>query len=481
MRNRINNYGKSLWFGIVLLTLAACNDWLDVDPKSQVKDKDLFSSEMGFKEALSGVYSIMTQEYLYGKEMTFGMLGVLGQEWDSQPTDYTDDLNYKYENTRPEVRIDSLWCGLYNAIANTNKLLEEIEGKESMFTGINYDMIKGEALALRGFLHFDLLRLFGASYAENPKKAAIPYVTAYTSNIYPQDSVGGVITKVLGDLTASLDYLKNDPILTGKIVTETDDNGYLLNRQVHLNYYAVKGLMARVYLYKKDYQNAALCASEVIESGRFEWVKQENLTNAKMADLTFSTEHLFALNVVNLGSRAEKYFTGGNLGFALDETNLLEYYESAQDYRYLYQFKSGTGLSNSLRYLMKYDQLTGDVSTSWPDSYRNKMAMIRLPEMYYILAECRHHTSGDVLGALNEVRRHRGGTELSESDLVNFDALLLSEFRKEVIGEGQLFFYYKRLNSLSIKRTDVDAVGSGVYKLPIPKDELQNPGWVSNK
>jgi hypothetical protein len=285
----------------------------------------------------------------------------------------------------------------------------------------------------------------------------------------------------LGDLTASLDYLKNDPILTGKIVTETDDNGYLLNRQVHLNYYAVKGLMARVYLYKKDYQNAALCASEVIESGRFEWVKQENLTNAKMADLTFSTEHLFALNVVNLGSRAEKYFTGGNLGFALDETNLLEYYESAQDYRYLYQFKSGTGLSNSLRYLMKYDQLTGDVSTSWPDSYRNKMAMIRLPEMYYILAECRHHTSGDVLGALNEVRRHRGVTELSESDLVNFDALLLSEFRKEVIGEGQLFFYYKRLNSLSIKRTDVDAVGSGVYKLPIPKDELQNPGWVSNK
>jgi len=212
MRNRINNNRKSLWFGIVLLTLTACNDWLDVDPKSQVKDKDLFSSEMGFKEALSGVYSIMTQEYLYGKEMTFGMLGVLGQEWDSQPTDYTDDLNYKYENTRPEVRIDSLWCGLYNAIANTNKLLEEIEGKESMFTGINYDMIKGEALALRGFLHFDLLRLFGASYAENPKKAAIPYVMAYTSNIYPQDSVGGVITKVLGDLTASLDYLKNDHI-----------------------------------------------------------------------------------------------------------------------------------------------------------------------------------------------------------------------------------------------------------------------------
>ena len=102
MRNRINNYGKYLCFSLVWLVFASCNDWLDVEPKSQVKDKDLFSSESGFKEALAGVYSIMTQECLYGKELTFGMLGVLAQEWDYQPTDYNDDKDYKYENTRPE-------------------------------------------------------------------------------------------------------------------------------------------------------------------------------------------------------------------------------------------------------------------------------------------------------------------------------------------------------------------------------------------
>ena len=87
MRNKINNYGKYLCCGLVLLMFASCNDWLDVEPKSQVKDKDLYSSESGFKEALAGVYSIMTQEYLYGKELTFGMLGVLAQEWDNLPTD----------------------------------------------------------------------------------------------------------------------------------------------------------------------------------------------------------------------------------------------------------------------------------------------------------------------------------------------------------------------------------------------------------
>ena len=91
MRNKIHFYIRCLYLCVVMLATVSCNDWLDVEPKSQVKDKDLFSSETGFKEALSGVYSIMTQEYLYGKELTFGMLGVLAQEWDYQPMVYLDD------------------------------------------------------------------------------------------------------------------------------------------------------------------------------------------------------------------------------------------------------------------------------------------------------------------------------------------------------------------------------------------------------
>ena len=69
----MKKFTKILLIGCLLVTVS-CNNWLDVDPKSQVKDKDLFASEMGFKEALSGVYSLMTKEGLYGKELTFGWL-----------------------------------------------------------------------------------------------------------------------------------------------------------------------------------------------------------------------------------------------------------------------------------------------------------------------------------------------------------------------------------------------------------------------
>ena len=123
----MKKFTKILLIGC-LLVMVSCNNWLDVDPKSQVKDKDLFASEMGFKEALSGVYSLMTKEGLYGKELTFGWLGVLGQEWTSVPYNYEDDQKYDFENAASEVRIDSVWTGLYNAIANANKLLKELEG-----------------------------------------------------------------------------------------------------------------------------------------------------------------------------------------------------------------------------------------------------------------------------------------------------------------------------------------------------------------
>lgn len=483
MKNKIFIYKWMILVCLPLFVATSCNNWLDVNPKSQIKDKELFSSETGFKEALAGVYSIMTTQRLYGRELTFGMLGMLGQEWDSSPTAYVDDKMYVYDNTTTTVRIDSIWTGMYNAVANTNKLLQEIDTKKDIFSGINYEIIKGEALALRGFLHFDLLRLFGASYEENPDKIAIPYVTAYSPQIFPQLKVKDFIELVLDDLKAAADYLQQDPILTGKNASVNDDNGYLMNRQVHLNYYAVKGLMARVYLYKKDYANAEICANEVINSGKFEWVKQQNLTNANTADLTFSTEHLFALNVVTLKKVAEAYFSSssGNNTISLKGATLLSYYETATDYRYLYQFISGTGSSSESYYLKKYYQLSGESGTPWNPSYKNKMPLIKLAEMYFIIAECNRVNSGDVLKPLNEVRRNRGIIDLTEADQQNLDNIILSEYRKELIGEGQLFFYYKRINRSKILRSDVDVIATKAYKLPMPKAEYDNPDRVNNR
>ena len=157
------------------LLLTACNDWLDVQPRSQVEDTELFSTESGYKEALSGIYSSMASSKTYTKEMTFGFIGVLGQEWDYYyAAQYDDAAAYDYDAALTTGYIRNIWSTSYNSIANANNLLAHIDDDASLFAADNYQVIKGEALALRAFLHFDLLRCFGVSFAVNPEQPSIP-------------------------------------------------------------------------------------------------------------------------------------------------------------------------------------------------------------------------------------------------------------------------------------------------------------------
>ena len=52
---------KRLYIITVLVALlsVSCNDWLDVRPDTEQKDKDLFTTYKGFQDALSGTSSVI--------------------------------------------------------------------------------------------------------------------------------------------------------------------------------------------------------------------------------------------------------------------------------------------------------------------------------------------------------------------------------------------------------------------------------------
>lgn len=455
--------------------LSSCKKWLDVQPNSQIKESEMFKSESGFKEALAGVYTILTEEPLYGKELTYGMMGVLSHEWVGYPTAYDEDGNYNYTAANAERRIEGVWANMYRALSNVNNILENID-QHKVFTGDNFRVIKGEALALRAFIHFDLLRCFGASFAANPAQPSIPYVTRYTAQQSAQLTVQAAAAKILEDLLEARTLLEVDPIYTGREVGEFEDNGYLVNRQLHLNYYAVEGLLARLYLYMGDYVNAKRSAQKVVSSSKFSFSTQDNLIRG--VDLSGAPEHLFALQVTGLPQRSIQYLSQeGSSIFSLTEATLLSYYESiTDDYRYLYLFKNGTGASADRRFLLKYAAPSGDVSAY----YLNKMPIIKLAEMYYILAECANHDGEDVLPYINAVRRARGVPEMTTAP-ADFRSTMTAEFRKEFIGEGQLFYYYKRLNQQTISGSDKNLVGLKAYIFPIPASEYEAADRVDNR
>ena len=57
----------------LVLGTTSCQNWLDVSPESEVKYDDLFSTKNGFKDQLTGVYTKMCDEGLYGAHLTYGM------------------------------------------------------------------------------------------------------------------------------------------------------------------------------------------------------------------------------------------------------------------------------------------------------------------------------------------------------------------------------------------------------------------------
>ena len=61
-------------------------------------------------------------------------------------------------------------------------------------------MIIGEAMALRAFLHFDMLRLFGPVYVKEPSAEAIPYNESDKVSALPILSADTVMGRVLRDI-----------------------------------------------------------------------------------------------------------------------------------------------------------------------------------------------------------------------------------------------------------------------------------------
>ena len=56
-------YSLSLF---LLLSLSACNQWLEVEPKTEIKSDKMFENETGFRDALIGCYMMMADSTLYG-------------------------------------------------------------------------------------------------------------------------------------------------------------------------------------------------------------------------------------------------------------------------------------------------------------------------------------------------------------------------------------------------------------------------------
>ena len=456
-----------------MLSFHSCSEWLDVTPNTDLPAKELFTTENGFQSALAGLYILMTEEDTYGKNLSFGLTEQLVQMYDKLPDGTTDRKSvYIYDretsgayNTKGVLA--NTWRAQYNTIANANNLLKwwEANGELVLLDPTTRDMIRGEALALRAFLHFDLLRGWGPmDYAGNPQSRetrCIPYRTVADHSKQPLLPAKDVVEHIINDLKTARECMRHEKELD----LGTDRN----NRYMRLNYHAVNAMLARVYNYAGKKDSAAIYARMVIDECGL------TLENGNDNDPILSKEVIFGLNMYELEDNLSDYF-------AIGEKMNTKYYLNIPTLNLI--FESVGSESEDMRAkgtaFYRNNEQQCAISLKYIENDKEIIPLIRLPEMYYIACE----SSGSNVEAakyINNVRNKRG---ISKAKDVSCDtkeqriAALNKEYRKEFYGEGQYFWFLKSHGVVgALPHCSEVELAEENFVFPLPDAELEY-GWT---
>ena len=493
----------------LLAGTTSCSDWLDVAMSDKVMENTLFDTNKGYLTALNGIYMEMND--LYVDKLTAGNLDVMAQYYNvTKNYSHSKALfaNYEFSDPTFESYSNSIWSDAYRLIANTNVILERCDAEDAAIEDKYYPIVKGEALALRALLHFDLLRLYGPVYNETTaSNECIPYQKSSSKDIQPLLTASKVLENVIADLEAAAKLLKDtDPIITEGVRNEKqDDNGLDNNnlnyRQLRLNYYAVKALLARAYSWGGDKTKAyEIAKNDIIDKITtedlqvFPWSTEEEVHAEGKADRIFSSEVFFALYKTNLSNLYTNLFSSaldaktGRLAFVgsnYGNSKIAYFYDDENDWRRaMWQVTSSNdddeeegeegeeSEEGSTLYLTKFKEFSYDAEVDGTELYRYMMPLIRLSEVYLLAAEGAP-TKEEAFRYINTLRLHRSCRDVAAD--AGLQDVITAEFAREMIGEGQLFYYYKRhamehiMSGTAVNGTYKMELGN--YVLPLPSSE----------
>ena len=482
---------KSLLLVLVCFCMLSCESWLQVKSEDRIMENNLYGNQDGFMTALNGIYIDLMNQSLYGQAL-FNPFDIMAQCYSCRQDEHAYRGLATYDPGARQNAAVTSWSRAYFLLANINTLLEHCESDRGVLNDQYYHVIKGEALALRAMLHFELFRIYGPIYSEDKEVDCIPYATSSEPVMTDILKANVVIEKITNDLTEAEKLLEGyDPVITEGPLFSDEEGGAsnaMRYRQVRLNYYAVLGLTARAALYFGDKEKAFNYASKVIKEAQednawFPFVTREAATSPDVMDRIYMTEILFGM--YNL-QRTQRYYDAV-FSNSLGETTVLRvdsdiqknvYEEDVNDYRNAFWYQDMVDPDNNeTRHFIKYkgeDRV--DAGEDSPDHFY-MVPLIRISEMYYIAAEC----CSDPVKAreyLNTVRNARNIPNIP--DKAELMPYIEKEYRKEFIGEGQLFWFYKRLNKkeipLGTKVGEMIPMEKSYYLFNIPQSEMDFRG-----
>lgn len=463
----INKFHKKYILALSLLIVVASScSKLDMKPTDTIDPTKAFRNANDINMGLIGVYALV--------DNSMGTLSSTVSDENTFPTENTvgnsDAFRWLYNAGSGSVT--SLYGNNYTAIDRLNRVLA---GADALtLTGADATTVsryRGELLALRAYLHFELLRAYAASYTTGAM--GVPYMEASAIGYPARDNFEVVIGKAKADLIAAKALIP---------ATFTD--------KTRITKTAISAMQARVALYEKNWEEAITYSTEVIND-------KPLATKAQFPGLwtdANDSEVIWKLKRVGTtDSRVGDFYfrQTGSIVLYAPSFELIATFDQANDLRYPAYIKfDATKVAPKSQYSV--NKFIGGTASA-PGLVDIKM--FRTGEMYLIRAEAKAESSGDAAADINALRTLRinnyvNATFADKQALI--DAVYAERF-KELAFEGHRFFDLKRRN-LSVTRIPADAANaSGAvtltpaqaqYSFPLPaleisvnKNTKQNPNY----
>jgi len=462
---------------IVSLLSSSCKKAIQVGPSLvAANSSNAFSSNSAAQSVVSGIYTRMSAgSFFQGGAGISLTMGLAADELINISSN-NSSLGSFYLNSYAPITPPPFWSEFYKELFFCNTAINGISGSSAITDGVKKQLI-GEVKFLRAYIYFYAVNLYGTP----PLTTTDDYTV---NNVLPNSTPDAIYKQIIQDLTDAQVALADNVYVDASSNTVTD--------RVRPNKQVASAMLARVYLYLKDWKNAETQASSVISNANYTLVG-----NLNQVFLRASKETLWALQPVSqlyLNTIDANYLIV-NASYVIStqlplNNNLVKAFETgdARLTNWVGTFTTTTAPVTTYSYANKYKvaSLSSTIAvTEYP-------IVMRFAEQYLIRAEARAQQN-NLSGAAADINMIRSRASLanttasSQSDMLD---AIAHERQVELFSEwGHRWFDLKRTNKLDAVMSVVTPQKGGTWSsfeqlMPIPPDDIradpnlkQNPGY----
>ncbi|MGN0202837.1 MAG: RagB/SusD family nutrient uptake outer membrane protein [Candidatus Cryptobacteroides sp.] len=472
----------------LILTVSSCTSFLNVEQLGKNTIEGFFATPDGLSSAGIGLHRALLEyyddEYIKLAELQGDNLDVLRANCNEANLLVYD---FESEEAHDAGHPYSAWNKGYDVITNANeilkyapKLLEKYPAKEDL---VQQEL--GYAYFVRAVMTFNLTNIYGQAYDYTPDASHLGVVPVDRipgfDDALPRKSVGECYDFIISDLHKSVEAFGNDDIPSVYYVSAP----------------AAKAMLARVYLYKKDYVNAAKYAKEIMD--RFELVPREKYVDMFRRASSTVGECIFRLNTYDAGSGMRSFCDPTGLQDARPDAAFTATFEDNDIRKELFTFVGeaedkeyeGKEYSAICKYLPYKGGITDEANRRWD------YPVLRVSEMYLIHAEALclgpEKNLEEAAADIKALRARALGVSPSEislnySSAGELDRIIAQERAKELCYEGHRFFDLKRRHEDIVRPENTSSKLVRLnyphyrYVLPIAHLEMQaNDSMIQNE